>query len=138
MWEPPWKKLVEKLKAEEFESTYLDRLDRRLTIATERASLEREIIEEMGYALRKSSDKVNLLLLELDVLRHEFDTSTDVSRRRRKLEEFNLKRQEAMRARWELMVHREAIGFLRNDELELDYPIPPPLRLEAHSPKLVR
>lgn len=127
MWEPPWKRLVERLKAQDFESTYLDRLDRRLTLAAGRSSLEEEIIEEMAYALTRSADKINVALLELDVLRRDYDQAGSAAERKRLAEAFNEKRREAMRARWELMVHREALGFLRHDGMEEDFPIPPAL-----------
>ncbi|QDG53597.1 hypothetical protein FIV42_23485 [Persicimonas caeni] len=127
MWEPPWKRLVERLKAEDFESTYLDRLDRRLSIAAGSNTLEKEIIEEMAYALTKSGDKINVALLELDVLRRDYDNASDPAERARLADGFNEKRREAMRARWELMVHREALGFLRHDGIEEDFPIPPQL-----------
>ena len=133
MWNPPWKNLVDQLKAQEFESPYLDRLDRRLSLAAGRATLEQEIIEEMAYALTKSADKVNLVLLELDVLRHEIEAAADATVRRDKTVEFNAKRTEAIRARWELMVHRESLGFLRHDGIEQDFPVPERLHVPGES-----
>jgi hypothetical protein len=125
-----WKHLVRKLKADGFESTYLDRLAERIPALREHRSVEHEIMEEMAYALGQSCNKVNFELLELDVLDRKIQEETDPERRAKMVETFNRKRKAARRARWELKVHREALGFLRNDELEDIYPIPPKRRLD--------
>ena len=123
-----WKHLVQKLKSDGFESKYLNRLAERIPALREHRSVEHEIMEEMAYALGQASDKVNVELLELDVLDHKIAEAADPDRRSRLIESFNRKREAAKRARWELKVHREALGFLRNDELEDIYPIPPKRR----------
>jgi hypothetical protein len=126
-----WKSLVRKLKADGFESKYLDRLAERIPGLRERHGIEQEIMAEMAYALGQACNKVNFELLELDVLAAEIDAEPNTERRARLVDAFNRKRFNARRARWELKVHREALGFLRNDELEDIYPIPPKLRDDA-------
>lgn len=38
---------------------------------------------------------------------------------------FDARRDDALRARWELVIQREAVGIRRNDIIERLYPIPP-------------
>ena len=45
--------------------------------------------------------------------------------RRAAADAFNVQREVALEARWELLVHREALGFLRNGHLADEYPVPP-------------
>ena len=123
-WEPPWKSLVEDLKDQGFESPYLDRLHERVHAYLDRQSLEREILEEMAYALGRAEDKVNLALLELDVLAAELDAAHAPPPER--VRAFNDKRAEAQAALRDLLIHREALGFRRHGLVHDLYPIPRP------------
>ena len=49
----------------------------------------------------------------------------NMDRRRKRIAAYNQQRENAIRTRWELMIHREALGFRRH-ELEKFFPIPPP------------
>ena len=130
VWEPPWKRLVDDLKREGFESPYLDRLDHRLDRLQQRESLEKEILQEMAYALGKSEEKVNLALLECELAAREIEQAPDPGTRAERIEEFNRRRDRAESLRRELMIHREALGMVRHELLERFYPIPPRRRLE--------
>lgn len=140
MFEPAWKRIVESLKDRGYESKYLDRLYERLSSAAVNAvvsdgyeTLQREIMEEMGFALRRAEDKLNFALLEVELASDELDENRVRVRERELLETYEKKRAAAMRARWEFMVHREAIGMIRHDVLESLYPIPPRRRLSSAS-----
>lgn len=134
MFDPPWKHLVEELKKQGHESPYLDRLRERLpaTRGGALADLQREMLEEMASALRRAEEKVLVALLKLDVLGKELDAldakprrdAADEQLRQKKLQRFAAVREEAKTAVWELKVHREALGFRRNEELARLYPIP--------------
>jgi len=132
MHEPAWKKLVEQLKQGGYKSPYLDRLKARIPAAALPVNeLAAEILREMASALRRSEDKVNAALLALEVEGKKIDALT-ASGRPEDREEiamrvimFNRYRAEAEQALWELRVHREALGFRRNDDLSEHYPIPP-------------
>ena len=113
---PAWKSLVESLRARKVESPYLDRLEARLGADLHGAaiggqSLERELLEEMAHALSHAEDKVNVALLELEVAGREHDGAADKTARERARRAYNEKREVAVHARWELMIHREALGF---------------------------
>lgn len=131
--EPAWKRLVRDLKERGFESKYLDRLYERLSpVAVQAAAqngfraLEREILEEMAYALCRAEDKVNFALLEVDLAGAAIDENEDGKRHPELVANYNQKRVAAMRARWEYMVHREALGLMSHDVLEQLFPIPKP------------
>ena len=125
----PWKELVESLKRSGFQSPYLDRLSARMNpkqLGVIPRGIEAEILEEMAAALCRAEDKVNAALLELDVLEQGVRRAADAGERERAVEAFNRKRDDALNARWELLVHREAVGFYRNEILAELYPVPPP------------
>lgn len=129
MSEPPWKHLVDQLRAEGHSSPYLDRLRQRLP-ATGRSDLATEILQEMASALGRAEDKINAALLTLELqgkLLDELarDQGADPDERASRVAAFNRQREAAKQALWELRVHREALGFRRNDDLAELYPIPP-------------
>jgi hypothetical protein len=125
--EPSWRTLVRELTAAGHESIYLDRLRRRLDVAQAQASLEKEIIGEMAAALGRAEDKLNTSLLRLEIAARALDDA-DPSDREHRAAVYDARHAEAMRARWELVIHREAVGIWRNDLIEQLYPIPPPRR----------
>ncbi|WP_437530945.1 hypothetical protein WME79_00680 [Sorangium sp. So ce726] len=129
MTEPAWKKLVEQLKDQGHKSPYLDRLRQRLPAAGP-TDLAGEILREMASALGRSEDKVNVALLELELQGKALDElalrkGAGSTERAAMIVDFNKQREVAARAVWELRVHREALGFRRNDDLAAMYPIPP-------------
>jgi hypothetical protein len=135
MSEPTWKKLVEQLKRKGHESPYLDRLRERLPAHVGSNDLAAEILREMASSLGRSEDKVNAALLELEVLGLAIDELVAAGETRNHAEirarvaAFNEGRARAEQALWELRVHREALGFVRNDDLAALYPIPPRRRV---------
>jgi hypothetical protein len=128
MREPPWKNLVRHLEDTGYESPYLDRLRARLDAGGIRQSLETEIIREVAHALGRSEDKVNHALLELELAARAVDEAADDDTRAARVARFNQVREDALRARQNLRIHREAVGFRRHHDFEKLYPIPPRLR----------
>jgi hypothetical protein len=108
-----------------YESPYLDRLRCRMDLTGSRESLEKEIVREMAAALGRAEDKINAALLRLELAGRALAAACDVAARRRCALAFNTERDRALKARWELVIQREAIGLHRNEILERLYPIPP-------------
>lgn len=125
MADPPWKRLVEELKDQGYESVYLDRLRGTLDAAQQHAILEKEIVQEIAYALGQSAAKVDHALLQLELLAGELEKASTPEHRAVVLDAFLAQRDEALRLRRDLLIHREAVGIRRNDILERLYPIPP-------------
>ncbi len=125
--DPPWKRLVEDLKSTGHKSQHLERLQERLPANSRDGfrALELEILQEMASSLARAGDKVDHALLELEVLGHEIDAARDSAARARRVTAFNEKREVALKALWELKVHREAIGLRQHHALAQMYPIPP-------------
>ncbi len=121
---PPWKSLVRDLSNSGFESPYLERLKRKVDIELATEELEKEIVQEMASALGRAGDKVDYALLRLDLIARAIDTEPTPQDRRRQVAEWNALREEAIEARYELRIHREAIGIRQNRVLESMYPIP--------------
>jgi len=124
MRRPAWKTLVSELKDSGYQSPYLDRLRQRLDVEQAHATLEQEIVQEIAAALGRTAAKLDYALLRLEIAARDLDaapaddTAAGTAR-------FNALRDEALRARHELLIHREAVGIRRNDLLEQLYPIPP-------------
>ena len=124
MREAPWTRLVRELKDTGYESPYLDRLRARLDPAEAVSRLETEIVQEMAQALGRTEDKLNYALLRLELAARAIDTAPDELVRYDRVKEFNALREDAIQARRNLQIHREAIGIRRNRMLDDLYPIP--------------
>lgn len=140
MFEPVWKRLVEALHEQGFESRYLDRLMDRLSPAAVQIAagsgfnaLQREIVEEMASALCRAEDKVNLAMLQMELADAAVTDNRDAARVEELEDAYEARRKEALRARWEFMVHREAIGMIKHDVLDALFPIPRRRRRAAAS-----
>jgi hypothetical protein len=121
---PAWKTLVGELKDSGYQSPYLDRLRQRLDVEQAHATLEQEIVQEIAAALGRTATKLDYALLRLELAERDLRaaTSDDVAACAAR---FDALREEALQARHELLIHREAVGIRRNDVLEQLYPIPP-------------
>jgi hypothetical protein len=122
--DPAWRSLVRELTDSGFESDYLDRLRARVDVAQAQTSLETEIIAEMASALGRAEDKLNVALLRLEIATREL-ADAGPSDRDRCLVAYDTRHREAIIARWEFVIHREAVGIWRNELIEQLYPIPP-------------
>lgn len=104
-----------------------------VTVEEQLETLEKEIIQETGSALRRSEDKVNWALLRLEIKGKEINESVHDNKRREAISEFNRLRQDALVARRDLTIHREAAGMrIKNwERMERLYPIPPRCSADA-------
>lgn len=125
MPEPRYRRLVRDLTAAGYESPYLERLRARVHPGQALESLEQEIAREIASALGRAGEKVDYALLRLELAAREIDTAPNAAHRRAYVERFNQIRREALAARHELRIHREAVGIRSNQLLEQIYPIPP-------------
>jgi hypothetical protein len=108
-------------------------LARRMAGEAGMEKLEGELLAEMAAALGRSESHVVNALEQLAELGRRLDESGGCApdELERRVAEFNAVRDEAERRRWELIVHREAIGFRRSDAVERLYPIPRPRRARS-------
>jgi hypothetical protein len=126
MSEPTWKRLVEDIKEQRLSERYLDRVANRVDVARAgEGSLEREVISEMARTLGRVTRRLTDALERLDRVGRAIDAAPDADARARLVAEFNKRRAEAAKARWELLVQREALGFRRHEDIDACYPIPP-------------
>ena len=122
-----WRSLVRQLTDAGYESPYLDRLKARVDVAQAQSSLEKEIVAEMAAALGRAEDKLNVALLRLELAGKDLASAAPNERPARAVV-FDVRRADALRARWELVIQRESVGILRNEVIERMYPIPPRAR----------
>lgn len=128
MSEPTWKRLADQIKAERL-GGYQARVQQILPSGGANG-LAAEIIQEMAAALRRSEDKVLNAIQACQAEGRKIDAlnaapSCDQEELQWRLGEHERLRAAAETALWELRVHREALGFVRNEDLAELYPIPP-------------
>jgi hypothetical protein len=120
--------LVRDLVSSNYESEYLTRLRRHFDTEQAYDDLEREILYEMACGLGRAEEKVNVALLRLELARRDLEAARSEREYAECAQTFNSLREAALQARYDLLVHREAIGMRRNEILEQLYPIPPRVR----------
>lgn len=76
-------------------------------------ALEAELRAEMAASLGRAAHKVEVALVALEEAGRTGDPGG-----------WDEARRAALRAKWELQVHREALGLYRHDDLDRLYPIP--------------
>lgn len=114
--------MVHRLKDHNLQSTHLDRLRQLVSAEEQQASLEAEIRQEMANSLGRAATKVDVALLELELIEQEVRQSGQKPTAEQ-IERYNQQRELALRARLDLRIHREAVGLRNNDGLKLTYPI---------------
>ncbi|MBI4816628.1 MAG: hypothetical protein HY791_10235 [Deltaproteobacteria bacterium] len=143
--------LVAQLTAEGYHSVYLERLKTHLgevgeestepksdgdrdtpgpTPRKRRASdhewVEAELRGEMASSLGRAGARVDAVLLELELLARAVQTKAGEDRSAAILRH-NERRQEALEARRDLIVQREALGIRDNSGVVDHYPVPSPI-----------
>lgn len=125
------KRLAAELVAQGIESKYLERVMARVSPDDQLETLQAELAREIAQALGRSEDKVNVALAELELHRARYDRAVrenaPVNERQGYAQAFNAQRAVAQAKLRDLLIHREAIGFRRNQMLNDLYPIPPRL-----------
>jgi DNA repair exonuclease SbcCD ATPase subunit len=124
MSKPRWKAVAATLKASKAQNEYADSL----AAVDPRTSIQQELLEEMSESLNRSAQKIREALIELDELDEQLDGERNLQKRKELVDAFNEKRREALEARRNYTIQREAIGFHRNSDIEKYYPIPPKRR----------
>jgi hypothetical protein len=126
------KRLAADLVAQGIESQYLNRVLARVSPDEQMDTLQAEIAREIAQSLGRSEDRVNVALAELELHRARYERAVregaPASERQGYANAFNAQRLVAQSKLRELLIHREAIGFRRNQVLNDLYPIPPKLK----------
>jgi hypothetical protein len=129
---PSVKRLAAELVAQGIESQYLARVLERVSPDESLDQLQAEIVREMAQALGRSEDRVNVALAELELHKARYEQAVreaaPVTERQRHATAFNAQRTIAQTKLRELLIHREALGFRRNQVLSELYPIPPKVK----------
>ena len=128
----PFQKLAADLITQGIDSQYLARVEARVATCEEQLeNVQIEIAQEIASALGRSEDRVNLALAELELRRAHYDRAlrggASESALAQLAEAYNEQRKVAQAKLRDLLIHREAIGFRRNQILNELYPIPPRL-----------
>ena len=74
-------------------------------------TIEDELKGTIGKALGKQGQKILMYARLMDQERHKYDNSTNNSEKNEFALAHNNYRKECLHARWELIVHRQAVGF---------------------------
>lgn len=111
------------------QSRYLERVRARVDPEQELKSLQDEIAGEIARSLGKTEERLNLALAELDLCAAKLARARAAAESaevvQAAVDAFNRQRSEAEKRLRDLIIHREAAGFRRNQALYEQYPIPP-------------
>lgn len=130
-----YRNLASELLAHGVDSPYLARLGVCAQVEDRLEVLTVEHHQEMAGALGRTEFRVNLAFLELELYRARYDAALRNGAHTRELGRlataFNDQRHVVHQRLRELLIHREAIGFHRNEILDELYPVHPKLPLPA-------
>jgi hypothetical protein len=92
------------------------------------AALEREIVKEIAYSLGRAANKLEAALQQAAHTRSALESAAlDPAERQLLRARFGEERAHAERRLRDLMIQREALGFLHHTDLLRLYPLPPRL-----------
>jgi hypothetical protein len=132
---PAWKKLAAELIEHGVDSKYLARVSARVTPEQQLETLETEVAQEMAGALGRTEDRLNLALAELELHEARYRRARAAhathSERTALIGAYNAQRVVAQARLRELVIHREAVGFRRNQIVYDLFPIPARLEDDA-------
>jgi hypothetical protein len=130
--EPPWKRLAAELAEHGVQSRYLERVRARVDPEQELSSLQEEIAGEIARALGRTEEHLNLALAELELLGAKLarlrEQSASAAELNAAVAAFNRQREVAEKRLRDLVIHREAAVFRRNQAVYEQHPIPPRAR----------
>jgi hypothetical protein len=92
--------------------------------------IEEEIRREKASALGRAGERLEAALVELSAIDAALDRVADPTERERLLERHEAARQRASRARFALLIQREAIGVHHHAVVDQLFPEPPRRRAQ--------
>lgn len=126
-----YRRLATELVAHGVQSQYIARIEGRIGPVQRIEALEAEVNQDIAGALGQSDLRVNFALAELELCKARFERAvrerTDHQILTVLANAFNKQRLLAQKRLRELLIHREAVGFRRNQVLSELYPIAPKL-----------
>ena len=89
-------------------------------------TMEDELRGSMGKALGKQGEKINIALHQMQLEYTNYTTTSSENNKRNAAIRYNEYRNQAIKARWELLVHRQAVGFIVGNHTHVTntFPIP--------------
>ena len=121
------KTLASQLIAHGVQSQYIARIDAQISLEERLEGLQVEHQQEMAGALGRSGMRVNIALAELELCGARYERAehegASLEELARLANAFNQQRLVAHKRLRELLIHREAVGFRRNQILDELYPI---------------
>jgi ribosome-binding ATPase YchF (GTP1/OBG family) len=127
-----WERQAEAIKNTDLNSNYLEAMRAEHDPSLHLKTIEGELMGTIGKALGRQGEKI-LRAVQLMNREYEIYTSSSsiecMSTRQQAAKRYNQYRLEALQARWELTVHRQAAGFIVNNHKYVTekYPIAPKL-----------
>jgi hypothetical protein len=129
--------LAAQLIAHGVQSQFIARIDAQISLEERLEGLQVEHQQEMAGALGKSDMRVNMALAELELCGARYQRAhregASFEELAKLADKFNQQRLVADRRLRELLIHREAVGFRRNQILDELYPIAGKLRVLAEA-----
>ncbi len=109
--------------------------DKTKRLLKEQTSIEKEILQEIAEALGNAGLRVEEALSQLDELGADIEEKQkkrpqeqDGKKLSEMIDRYNELREIAISRFRNLLIHREAVGFRKHDQMAAKYPIPPKKR----------
>lgn len=131
-----WESGARLVKNTQVENQYLEHIRQVHDPSMHLKTIEDELKGTIGRALGKQGEKVNMYLRAMEQERRAYSRLVDDERRdysdaavAEAVDKFNSYRKDAIQARWELIVHRQAVGFTVDNQrfIMTKFPIDDPL-----------
>ena len=129
----PWERKAVQVKNTDLNNPYLDLIRDTHDPSMQLKTMEEELKGTIGKALGKQGDKILYALERLQeeyqqyqTLLEQHDNDCHHPQVVERAQQYNTVRQQAIQARWELLVHRQAVGLIVNNHMYImkHYPIP--------------
>ena len=133
-----WERGAKLVKNTDKSNEYLDTIRQTTDPGLHLKTIEDELRGTMGKALGKQGEKILRFVRSMAQERLRYDEllekgATEINPKdlKKTAERYNELRKEAMKARWELLVHRQAVGFIvdNHNTVARHFPIGGPLPL---------
>lgn len=126
-----WERTAVQVKEVElYNDKYIDRIRETHDPSLQIKTLEDELKGTIGKALGKQGEKI---LYNLQCMKQEYEYAVENNGKNynQHVQKYNEYRKAAIQARWELMVHRQAAGFIIDNHqfVQKHYPIPDAISL---------
>lgn len=131
---PVYQRKALEVKDTDLSSEYLETIRQSHDPSLHLKTIEDELKSTIGKALGRQGEKVLQAVRDMNAEFERYQQATDVRLIKESVQRYNDHRARALQARWELLVHRQAAGFIVDNHSTVmrHFPIPQALPENGH------